>query len=79
MSYPCELDRIRDDLPTRFSGRQIWYVPHSDRTVKWCARPDPLINSNSPERLAFDIHPTHAARWPALPSWIPAPDDAVSP
>jgi len=67
VSILLELDKIRDDLAARFPGWQIWYVPGSTRTVTWCARPWPLVNSPSPERLAFDIRNAHAGGdWPAL-------------
>jgi hypothetical protein len=56
------LDRIKAGLTERFPGWKIWYVPHAtDRHVTWCAQPGPLINADSPERLAFDICAAHAA------------------
>ena len=53
--YLSDLDAIRDSLMARFPGWQIWYVPHLDRTVTWCARRNPLLNENSPEDLAHAI------------------------
>jgi hypothetical protein len=49
------LDAIKADLEDRFPGWQVWYVPHNNRTVTWCARPHPLLNENSPEDLAQAI------------------------
>jgi hypothetical protein len=49
------LDLIKRQLEERFPGWQVWYVPHLDRTVTWCARPWPLLNEDSPEHLAEAI------------------------
>jgi hypothetical protein len=76
VSYLQELDRIKADLAERFPGWQIWFVPHSDRTVVWCARPWPLINAQSPEFLVSEIRKAHeeaAAEWPALAREVPVP------
>jgi hypothetical protein len=54
-SYLQELDVTKADLEARFPGWQIWYVPHTDRTITWCARPHPLLNEDSPEDLAQAI------------------------
>lgn len=57
VSYLQELDQIKRELEERFPGWAIWFVPHVGlKGATWCARPRPLINSPSPERLAFDIH-----------------------
>jgi hypothetical protein len=50
-SYLTELDERKDELEHRNPGWQIWYVPHMNRTVTWCARPQPLLNTDSPEQL----------------------------
>jgi hypothetical protein len=50
-SFLTELDERRHELEYGNPGWQIWYVPKSDRTVTWCARPQPLINADSPEQL----------------------------
>lgn len=49
------LDLLKRDLEERFPGWQVWYVPHLDRSVTWCARPWPLLNEDSPEHLAEAI------------------------
>jgi hypothetical protein len=54
-SYLNALDRIQAELQERYPGWQIWYVPHINRTVTWCARPWPLLNEDSPEHLAEAI------------------------
>ena len=61
-------DEIKAELQQRFAGWQIWYVPALGGTT-WCARPWPLISSQSPEHLAAEIvhaHTEAAAEWPAL-------------
>lgn len=71
------LDEIKHRLEEQFPGWQVWYVPGHDRTVMWCARPWPLINTLTPEFLAAEIRQAHteaAAEWPALAS---IPDYAV--
>lgn len=51
-SYLTELDERKRELEHCNPGWQIWYVPHSvNRTVTWCARPRPLLNTDSPEQL----------------------------
>jgi hypothetical protein len=50
-SYLTELDQRKQGLELDNPGWQIWYVPHNDRTVTWCARPQPLLNTDSPEQL----------------------------
>ena len=50
-SFLTELDERKRELERDNPGWQIWYVPHMDRTVMWCARPQPLINADSPEQL----------------------------
>jgi hypothetical protein len=49
------LDRTKRELEAQFPGWHIWYVPHLDRSVTWCAQPWPLINSQSPEHLTAEI------------------------
>lgn len=68
-SYLDQLDQAKADLEQQFPGWHIWYVPHMNRTVTWCAQPYPLINSGSPEHLAAAITEAHEAAacdWPAL-------------
>jgi hypothetical protein len=55
MSYLDELDNRKHELMNQHPGWQVWYVPHSDRTITWCARPNPLLNEDSPEHLAEAI------------------------
>jgi hypothetical protein len=50
--YLTVLDERKCELKRDNPGWQIWYVPHAiDRTVTWCARPWPLLNTDSPEQL----------------------------
>jgi hypothetical protein len=58
-SYLTELDERKQELELDNQGWQIWYVPHHDRTVTWCARPRPLLNTDSPEQLQKLIDHTH--------------------
>lgn len=62
MSYLQELDRIKQGLEERFPGWQVWYVPHHDRHITWCARPLPLLNEASPDDLAAAIGQAEAPR-----------------
>ena len=50
-SYLTMLDERKYELEQDNPNWQIWYVPHTDRTVTWCARPLPLLNADSPEQL----------------------------
>jgi hypothetical protein len=51
-SYLTALDGRKRELEHDNPGWQIWYVPHSlDKAVTWCARPRPLLNTDSPEQL----------------------------
>jgi hypothetical protein len=45
------LDERKHELERDNPGWQIWYVPHTGRTVTWCARLWPLLNADSPEQL----------------------------
>ncbi len=47
-----QLDAERDKLRAAFPQWNIWYVPHADGHVAWCAQPLPLLNCGSPEELA---------------------------
>ena len=49
--FLTELDERKCELERDNPGWQIWYVPRTDRTVTWCARPHPLINTDSAEQL----------------------------
>jgi hypothetical protein len=62
MNYLTEMDRIKDELEERHPGWQVWYSPRTDRTVVWCARPNPLLNEASPEDLSAAITQAEAAR-----------------
>ena len=69
MSFLKGLDNTKRELEAQFPGWHIWYIPHLNRSVTWCAQPWSLINSQSPEHLAADITEAHsvaAADWPAL-------------
>lgn len=51
-SFLTVLDERKDELERDNPGWQIWYVPHAvGRHVTWCARPRPLLNTDSPEEL----------------------------
>jgi hypothetical protein len=50
-SFLTELDERKQELERGYPGWQIWYVPHTNRTVMWCARPRPLLNADSAEQL----------------------------
>jgi hypothetical protein len=52
------LDERKHELEQDNPCWQIWYVPHTDRTVTWCARPWPLLNAASPEQLQKHIDQT---------------------
>jgi len=62
MSILTDLDKTKAELAARFPGWQIWYSPRTDRTVVWCARPNPLLNEASPEELSEAIEQAEAAR-----------------
>jgi hypothetical protein len=62
MSYLSTLDEQQRELERRFPGWQVWYVPHIDRTITWCARPQPLLNEDSPEALTQAITQVEASR-----------------
>jgi hypothetical protein len=55
VSYLSELDKLKASLEEQHPGWQIWYSPRIDRTVVWCARPNPLLNEASPEDLSAAI------------------------
>lgn len=61
-SYLTELDQQKRELEERHRGWQIWYSPRLDRSVIWCARPNPLLNEASPEDLSEAIEQADAAR-----------------
>jgi hypothetical protein len=50
-SFLTELNERKRELERDNPGWQIWYVPHMDRTVTWCAHPQPPIHADSPEQL----------------------------
>ena len=49
----------RRELERQFPGWEIWYVPREPDTATWCARPQMLINADSPENLAAAIRAAH--------------------
>lgn len=82
MSFLQELDQIAEELRRQNPGWQIWYVPRNDRTVTWCARPWPLLNSTGPEHLEAEIAQAHAEaaeNWSALAPQAPDPKAARRP
>lgn len=50
----------RRELERQFPGWEIWYVPREPDSATWCARPQMLINAESPEDLAAAIRATHS-------------------
>jgi hypothetical protein len=54
----------RRDLERQFPGWEIWYVPREPDSATWRARPQMLINADSPEDLAAAIR---AARSQVMP------------
>jgi hypothetical protein len=60
--YLNELDETKRQLEERHPGWHVWYVPHLDRTVTWCAQPWPLLNEDSSEHLSEAIAQAEAAR-----------------
>ena len=55
-------DRIRAQLQERFPGWQVWWVKKTGKGYIWCARPNPLINADTPEDLIEAIAKAEAAR-----------------
>ena len=50
----------RRELERQFPGWEIWYVPREPDSATWCARPQMLINADSPEKLAAAIRAAHS-------------------
>jgi hypothetical protein len=50
----------RRELERQFPGWEIWYVPREPDSATWCARPQMLINADSPEDLAAAIRAAHS-------------------
>jgi hypothetical protein len=50
----------RRELEWQFPGWEIWYVPREPDGATWCARPQLLINADSPEDLAAAIRAAHS-------------------
>jgi len=49
----------RRELERQFPGWEIWYVPREPDGATWCARPQLLINTESPEDLAATLRAAH--------------------
>ena len=49
----------RRELERQFPGWEIWYVPREPDSATWRARPQMLINADSPEDLAAAIGAAH--------------------
>jgi hypothetical protein len=60
MSYLGEMDQQKRLLEEQHPGWRVWYVPHLDRTVTWCARREPVLNEASPEDLSEAIRKVEA-------------------
>ena len=50
----------RRELERQFPGWEIWYVPREPDSAIWCARPQMLINADSPEDLAAALRAAHS-------------------
>ena len=50
----------RRELEQQFPGWEIWYVPRGPDSAAWCARPQMLINADSPEGLTAAIRAAHS-------------------
>ena len=50
----------RRELERQFPGWEIWYVPREPDSATWCARPQMLVNADSPEDLAAAIRAAHS-------------------
>jgi hypothetical protein len=56
VSFLDEMDERKRQLMEQHPGWQVWYVPHhGQRATTWCARPNPLLNADSPEALSAAI------------------------
>jgi hypothetical protein len=55
VSWLTEMDERKRQLMEKHPGWLVWYVPHTNRTVKWCARPEPLLNEDTAEALSAAI------------------------
>jgi hypothetical protein len=62
VSWLGEMDERRRQLMEKHPGCLVWYVLHANRTVKWCARPEPLLNEDSPEALSAAIEQAEAVQ-----------------
>jgi hypothetical protein len=51
----CYLDAELARLRKAYPSYRIWFVPHADGRVVWCAQPLPLLNCRSPAELAEEI------------------------
>ena len=74
----------RRELERQFPGWEIWYVPREPDSATWCARPQMLINADSPEDLAAAIRAAHSQVVPdslllASPLGYPARGEAAPP
>jgi hypothetical protein len=66
MSLLHSLDVNLATLKKKHPGWNIWFVPHAhDGSVTWCARPEPLINTDTPEHLSQEIEMAEKDRKPA--------------
>ncbi len=45
------LDEQKRQLSERYPRWQIWFVPRVGQPAAWCARPLPLLEADSAERL----------------------------
>ena len=72
----------RRELERQFPGWEIWYVPREPDSATWCARPQMLINADSPEDLAAAIRAAHSQVSPdslllASPRGLPGEGEAA--
>ncbi len=52
---PVGHGKRRRERERQFPGWEIWYVPRRPDSAAWCARPQMLINADSPEDLTAAI------------------------
>jgi hypothetical protein len=46
------LDQRKAELERQNPGWQVWYVRQYIGDTRWCARPLPLLNADTPDHLA---------------------------
>lgn len=72
-----KLDKMKAELEGEFPGWHVWYVPRAGRGVTWCAQPQPVIHSATPDDLRRIIRHAHEDG-PGHPALAKLDDYAVS-